>query len=101
MNGEFVPIWALVISTLAFLLAVATFWRAGDWEKTKAGEAVKAKHSALESRVTVIETKIADLPTKADIARLTAEVDAVQDSVKLVQGGVTRIEDFLLEQTRK
>jgi hypothetical protein len=98
---ELVPLGALVIATLAFILAVATFWRAGDWEKSKAGEAMKAKHSALENRVTIIETKISDLPTKADIARVESEIDGVQDKLALTHAGVVRIESFLMEHGGK
>ena len=97
MIANWIPYAALMVASVSLFMAVATFIRAGDWEKSKAGEAIRSELGAVKNRVTVIETKVSDLPTKADIARLTAEVDAVRDGVKLVQGGVGRIEGYLME----
>jgi hypothetical protein len=88
---------AIVVSTLAFLVSVATYLRTGDWKRSEAGKEVEAKISGLDTRLTVVETNLEHLPSKSDVATLTAEVEALQDDVGIIRGGVRRIEDYLLE----
>ena len=90
---------AVEVAKVCFVAGL-TFWRTGDWRRSDAGKETQGKLHDHELRLGKLESKIADLPTKADIARLTAEVDAVQDTVKLVREGVTRIEDWLLERSK-
>lgn len=114
------PLGALTISTLALLLAFATFLRAGDWEKSKAGEAVASKISALkgdvdslksdarhaptaketanhEARISVLESRLGDLATRSQVSGLKAEVDGVQSMVKMLLSATKRIEDHMME----
>lgn len=114
------PLGALTISTLALLLAFATFIRAGDWEKTKAGEAVSAKISGLksdvdalksdakhaptaketanhEARISVLESRLGDLATRSQVSGLKAEVDGVQSMVRVLVESMKRVEGYMME----
>jgi uncharacterized coiled-coil protein SlyX len=87
---------AIVVSTLAFLVSLATYLRTGDWKRSEAGKETHSRIEKLEGRLAVAEVRMEDLPKAADIATLSAEVEALQDDVKLIRSGITRIEDYLL-----
>jgi len=56
------------------------------------------KITKLEGRVEHIEDDIAELPTKADIARLEGDVREVGSAVRAVQSGVGRLEGYFLSK---
>lgn len=114
------PLGALTISTLALLLAFATFIRAGDWEKSKAGEAVNGKINELrhnvaglisdqkhaptaketanhEARISVLESRLGDLATRSQVSGLKAEVDGVQSMVRVLVESMKRVEGYMME----
>lgn len=95
-----VPIGALAIAALALLVALATYVRNGDWERSKAGAAIKADLNNQDRRITTLEADMKHLATKADVERLTSEIEAVADKVKTVGAGVNRIEDILLSNAK-
>lgn len=101
MNVEIdLTLVAIFASALSAIFAGLTFRRAGDWRRSDVGKETEAKLSDHGRRLTVLETKMAEIPTKADIASIKAELDGVQDELKLARGGITRIEDFLLERSK-
>ncbi len=112
---------AVCISLASCAISVATFRRAGDWRKTEAGkqahdnilaidgrvsklehqiEGLPAKIGTMNDRLRDVEQQLRHMPTKAEIATLSSEMEAVQDDVRLVRGGITRIEDFLLRMSK-
>lgn len=112
---------AVILSGLSLIIAAFSFFRTGDWRRTEAGkevdgkfvkleqristmetrmDGVPAKLSSIDTRMTTVETRLLDMPTRADIAKVSAELDAVQDDVRLVRAGITRIEDYLLERSK-
>ncbi len=62
------------------------------------------QHHDLDGRLKVVETAMTHMPTATDLAELegtvkamAAKVDSVDDALKNMRGGITRIETFLLE----
>lgn len=109
---------AVIASSCSAIFAGSTYARYSDWRKTDEAKqlhkrvdvsevkiavleartsTLPAKMDTTNDRLTKMETLLLTIPTTSDIARLTAEMDAVQDSNKLQQAGIKRIEDFLLE----
>jgi len=87
---------SLAISTVACCLAAASFFRTKSWRDTDEAKALVNRVSAVESRLSVIESEVEDLPTKADIARLEEQVRGVDHNVNRAQLGIDRIENFFL-----
>jgi hypothetical protein len=107
---------AIVIAGLALVFSGGTFWRTGDWRKSDTWKTLTELVAALAQRVTVVEgrtgelpTKIGsindrltrveahldDMPSKADIAELRATLDAQGSEIDVVRDTVVRIEDYL------
>lgn len=55
-------------------------------------------HGKLEGRITAIERQVAELPTKADIARLEERVAGVGRGVENVDEAVLRLEGYFLRR---
>ncbi|WP_439532053.1 DUF2730 family protein [Polymorphobacter sp.] len=108
---------AIIAALVSLALSVATYLRTGDWKRTEAGKDVESSISGLRGRVgtletrteehpdkiedartrlSVVEARIADLPTKADVSALKAEVHAMKSDMSVVRSSVTRIENHLL-----
>ena len=108
---------ALFLSAGALIVSALGYVRTGNWKRSDAGkqvddvisrldqristmetrlDGVPTKLSSINDRMTTVEALLKHMPTSADIAGISAELDAVQDDVKLVRQGVTRIEDILL-----
>ncbi len=97
---------ALLISGFALLIAWLTFRRLGDWRQTDAGKEMAAKLSGHNDRLIKLETRLENLATKADFAELKgtigalkAELDGVRGDASAAAAGVSRIENFLINQT--
>ncbi|MBP8005361.1 DUF2730 family protein [Acinetobacter haemolyticus] len=65
------------------------------------------KHSAsakelleLHLRVVELENAVKDMPSKVDVAKLQGQLDALNQHVSSVQRGVTRIENYLLDNKK-
>lgn len=98
---------AILISACTLMLAWLAFRRAGDWRQSDVGKDISAKLSGHGERLTKLETKLEDIPSKADIAALRgqistlkAELDGVQGTVRIVAAGVKRIEQFLMDASQ-
>ena len=91
---------AIIVSGAAFLVSLATFVRTGDWKRTDAGKEVERNISSLGSRLTVVETDMKHLPSRADFATLASEVEAVQEDIGIIRAGIVRIEDHLLRDRK-
>lgn len=65
------------------------------------------KHSAsakemldLHLRVVELENAMKDMPSKVDIAQLQGQLNTLNKQLDTVQGGVKRIEDYLLTNNK-
>ncbi|KXZ66830.1 hypothetical protein [Acinetobacter venetianus] len=54
----------------------------------------------LRLRVVEVENAIKDMPSKVDVAKLQGQLDALNQHVSSVQRGVTRIENYLLDNKK-
>lgn len=54
----------------------------------------------LRLRVVELENAVKDMPSKVDVAKLQGQVDALNQNVNSVQRGVTRIENYLLDNKK-
>lgn len=108
---EFLKQAPLIISTCALLLSAATFWRAGKWKESDGAKELVASISnhktetakelaALKTKVAEHEVKLENIATKADIARLESDFRGLEKTIANVDAGVTRIETFLMGQTK-
>jgi hypothetical protein len=102
-----VSIFACLISTVALVFTAATFFRAGRWNESGEAKAIEKRFNAIEKKVDEHAVQLRDIPTKADlvkmsaefgadIARLEANVENLGDRIGGVDAGVTRIEQFLM-----
>lgn len=115
---------ALAISAANCLLMFLTFRRAAAWKEGEEAQALIRRIGACESDVTVLKgkdaghdglanrlaaaegvitglgTRMENVATKADVARLTAEFVGIERHIKSVEGGVERIEGFLMNSGR-
>lgn len=103
------------IQTAMMLIAIASLActifvtiRAKHWRDTDEGKALLSKivasHNELDGRVDVVEdrmtrveTKLADMPTKADLAGVQSDVRSIIRELGSVDAGVKRIEQFMME----
>jgi septal ring factor EnvC (AmiA/AmiB activator) len=88
---------SLAISTIACCLAAASFFRTKSWRDTDEAKALVGRISQVESRLSVIESEVEGLPTKADIARLEEQVRSVDHNVDRAQRGIDRLESYFLQ----
>lgn len=115
---EFLPFVALVIAACSLILNLFQIWRNGnwrnsdegqkliarvvaveqspDWHDTEAGRRLVGRVSDVENQLSAGEERFKSLATKADVARLEADVDNLKHSIGGVDAGVTRIEMFLM-----
>jgi hypothetical protein len=61
-------------------------------------EKASDKVSAIEGRITGIETTLTHMASRADIESVKAELGGVEQLARNVQAGVNRIETFLMER---
>lgn len=98
---------AIIISALSALAAWATYSRAGDWRQTDAGKETALKLAGHNDRLTRLETRLENIATKEDMARLQgqigalkAELDGVRSDASKAAAGVERIEQFLMDASQ-
>lgn len=51
-------------------------------------------------RVVELESAVKDMPSKVDVAKLQGQLDAMNQQISGVQRGVTRIENWLLDNKK-
>lgn len=100
MNAE-PNLWQLVsiaIALGAMLFSAATFVRAGRWRETDDGRRTSADIGKLKERMTVVETKLEDMPSKADFTALEAQLEGVEKMLRNTEAGVQRIEGYMMTE---
>ena len=90
--------WSLRQMTKNEVAAAVAALRRKDEEICDEVDDHDTKITKLEGRVEHIEDDIAELPTKADIARLEGDVKEVGSAVRAVQSGVGRLEGYFLNR---
>jgi hypothetical protein len=87
----------LMIATLGVILSLATFVRAGRWKEGEDAKALVKKVGDHDRRLTVVETEMRGLATKADTASILAHIDGIRDLVVRAENAVERVERHLME----
>ena len=101
------PVWRQFMVAVATVVtascAVIGAVRAGNWRKTEEaqnllGRVGKAEADivALGGRVDGLDSRIHDMPTKAELAVLEGEIDTVKQIGERTEKAVARIEGFLM-----
>lgn len=85
---------ALVSCGIALFVAI----RQGAWRNTDDAKALYGRVGALESRASLLESKLGELPTKSDVTAISEKVGALQNAMDKTERGVERIESFLMER---
>lgn len=113
---------AVVISAANFVVLLASFRRAGQWKDSDEARLLIERVRACEAGLTVVKgatdqtprfnqrlgvaeqaiiginARMENVATKADIARLAAEVAAVEGHASRIENGVERIEGYLMNR---
>lgn len=87
---------AVTLSAINAVILLLTYRRAGQWRESEDARAILSRLSACESDLTGIKARFENVATKADIARLTGEVNGLEQLVKNTDAGVVRIEQLLM-----
>jgi hypothetical protein len=98
VKPENIQLLALVLSTCAFLVSLFVALRAGKWRESDDAKSLIGRVSGLETRITVLETEMKDLPTKEDVARLEGKIQGVCDIGQRTEKAVDRIESYMMER---
>ena len=113
---ELLPYFSLAVAVGALIVATIVALRAGRWRLSDDAKALDARISAIGGRVGAVETNSAtadelaevatrvtkleagmlNVATKADVAKLTAEIKGLETAVSGVDAGVNRIESHLM-----
>lgn len=105
---EYIKQAPFIISTLSFMLAAATFWRASKWRDSEEVKGIESDIEDLKTRVAVVENTQKNVATKDDIKRLEGEVrsqeklskaqnDALLTAISGLSTQVASLNKFLLE----
>ncbi|ASE39359.1 hypothetical protein [Brevundimonas vesicularis] len=105
--AEYMTALAVGLSALNAVVLLLTFHRAGRWRESEDAKAMLARLTKVESDINGFKTRFENVATKADMARLTAEVngmeqlfkakvDGLGELVKTTDAGVVRIEQLLM-----
>lgn len=97
---EALPYLSLAISAVACMVAVWVAVRAGRWKESDDAKVLLARISQLEGRVDNHATRFDGLATKADAARLSQQLVAVDHNITTLERGVERIEAYLMEKSK-
>ncbi len=87
---------SLLISLVNALIFTLTFQRAGRWRDLEDAKALIQRMSLAEGEITGLKARMENVATKADVARLTAEVSGLEMLIKNTEAGVVRIEQLLM-----
>lgn len=94
------PWIAIGVSIIALIFVIATYARASRWRETDEGQRTIADISGLKDRLTKVETKLSDMPSKADFATLEAQLEGFEKMLRNTEAGVQRIEGYMMEKSR-
>ena len=97
---NFMELAPFLISTGALVMSIATFARAGKWRDSEEAKDLDKRIGAVEAKVGRHEVKLENIATKADIARVEADIRGLGKEISNVDAGVTRIETFLMEHSK-
>lgn len=98
MSPTAFQIIAMGAALVSAACAVFVAWRGGRWRETEEAQALLKRMSDAESRISACEIRIEDLPTRADIARLEAEIKGVGQQVGAANAGIDRLEGYFLQR---
>lgn len=111
---------SLALSAINVGLMIASFRRAAAWKEGEEAQALIRRLGACEGDVQALQrdsggiaalsarvgtaegailglgARMENVATKADVTRLTAEVNGIERHIKSVESGVERIEGFLM-----
>lgn len=103
-NPELLTVAAVVISMANFIVLLLSFRRAGQWKDSDEARRLIERVTANETDINGLKVRMENVATKADVARLTAEITGVERQVvgvevhaKRIEGGVERIESYLMQ----
>lgn len=97
-NPEILQFVSAACAITSTICAVAVARRSQRWRDTDDAQKLLDRVDAAESRLDRLETKTGDLPTKADLASVRAELHAVCKQIDhSVVPGLARIEGYFLE----
>ena len=85
-----------VLSACNLVLLLATYRRAAQWRESEDAKAILTRLTLVENDITGFKARFENVATKADVARLTAEVNGLEQLVKNTDAGVIRIEHLLM-----
>lgn len=91
---------AVGLSALNAIILLRTYHRAGQWRESEDAKVILARLTKVESDIIGFKTRFENVATKADVARLTAEVNGLEQLVKNTDAGVIRIEQLLMRGTK-
>ena len=100
MKDLFVDYWPAIHSVALAGLGVVAWWvDARTKEKIDAAvNPLKLQLAALSSRVDEVEADVDGLPSKADLARVEGEVQAINREVRIANAGIERLEGYFLQR---
>lgn len=78
--------------------AIYVAMRTGKWRESDEAKGLSTRIETVEQKVIRIETRLGEMPTKADMEGLKSEVRAIGREVGKVDDSVTRIESWLMER---
>ena len=99
---EFITIAALGLSGINTIILVVTFRRAERWKESDDAKELIRRVGAVENDVQGVKARMENIATKADVARLTAEISGLEKHMTQqfqgVDSGVQRIESYLINR---
>lgn len=97
--------WGEIIASAAAAVSAACAayiaWRDNKWRDSDEAKTMNARIKAVEDKTLEHEVKLKDLPSKADLAAVNANVHNLERTVSGIDAGVTRIEQFLMNGSRQ
>mgnify|MGYP001610557456 CR=1 FL=1 len=96
--GEIVALLALGLSALNALLLMLTFIRAGRWKDGEDARHLIGRVGVVEGDVTTLKAQMQNVATKADVAGITASLNALGADIRAAERGVDRIEGLLMKE---
>jgi archaellum component FlaC len=98
--AESMTLVAVGLSAINAVILLKTYHRAGQWRESEDAKAILTRLTVVENDITGFKTRFENVSTKADVARLTAEVNGLEQLIKGTDAGVVRIEQILMRGTK-
>lgn len=96
---ELLPIVSTLCAVVAAACAVMVARRSQRWRDTDEAQKLLGRIDDAESRLDRLEVQTRDLPTKADLAAVKAELHAVGKTIDDgVMPGIRRLEGYWMER---